>query len=456
MATTARDTTTRSTATSGGSVKRGTSPSSNSKTTLSSSRTPNSTLKKTLSTATSASSDRKVKTPQPQPQSAPASSSKSVPNYLKSTAASRHESYVPRKTDHDHKPQPHSNQSALERRRSFDKPPSASRIAKAITSPAGAPLKLPARSSSFSPRTSCSTVSGTNTQRPFSKTPLVKSTQGFSLGKSLKKSATTKTKKISTREVQDKPNVEKVETDQDSEDHSTIKSGGDVLSIATSDDLNYDVHDDKTTTDHESVGECSEYTIDREGDQVEIENVSHPDDQGSVVNDIDQELKNDVESEHDVHEQEQEKEILGDNNNEEANNESEETSKDNEVVTLEEHDNIINDNNEEQEKEKDEDEAKENVNEEVITEMPVEEVQAPPPVVVSREEEGTTMGGGASSSGKNQGTKKESPVAYNDVIEETKNKLLEKSRKNKVLALVGAFETVIDYETAANSPSNKP
>jgi len=39
-----------------------------------------------------------------------------------------------------------------------------------------------------------------------------------------------------------------------------------------------------------------------------------------------------------------------------------------------------------------------------------------------------------------QGNKKESHTAYNDVIEETKNKLL-KEKKNKVKALVGAFET---------------
>lgn len=45
--------------------------------------------------------------------------------------------------------------------------------------------------------------------------------------------------------------------------------------------------------------------------------------------------------------------------------------------------------------------------------------------------------------------KKESPTAYNDVIEETASKLLEK-RKNKVKALVGAFETVIDYESGAS------
>ncbi|XP_010453101.1 PREDICTED: chromo domain-containing protein cec-1-like [Camelina sativa] len=43
--------------------------------------------------------------------------------------------------------------------------------------------------------------------------------------------------------------------------------------------------------------------------------------------------------------------------------------------------------------------------------------------------------------------KKESPTAYNDVIA---SKMQENSKKNKVLALAGAFQTVIDYETAAS------
>ncbi|KAJ0090627.1 hypothetical protein Patl1_12685 [Pistacia atlantica] len=50
--------------------------------------------------------------------------------------------------------------------------------------------------------------------------------------------------------------------------------------------------------------------------------------------------------------------------------------------------------------------------------------------------------------------KKESPTAYNDVIEETASRLLEK-RKNKVRALVGAFETVIDYESASTPKGSK-
>ncbi|KAF8099922.1 hypothetical protein N665_0235s0022 [Sinapis alba] len=43
--------------------------------------------------------------------------------------------------------------------------------------------------------------------------------------------------------------------------------------------------------------------------------------------------------------------------------------------------------------------------------------------------------------------KKESPSAYNDVIA---SKMQENPRKNKVLALAGAFQTVIDYESAAS------
>ena len=43
--------------------------------------------------------------------------------------------------------------------------------------------------------------------------------------------------------------------------------------------------------------------------------------------------------------------------------------------------------------------------------------------------------------------KKESPSAYNDVIA---SKMQQNPRKNKVLALAGAFQTVIDYETAAS------
>lgn len=43
-----------------------------------------------------------------------------------------------------------------------------------------------------------------------------------------------------------------------------------------------------------------------------------------------------------------------------------------------------------------------------------------------------------------QGSKKDN-TAYNDVIEETASKLREQ-RRNKVKALVGAFETVISLE----------
>ena len=46
---------------------------------------------------------------------------------------------------------------------------------------------------------------------------------------------------------------------------------------------------------------------------------------------------------------------------------------------------------------------------------------------------------------------KKETATYNDVIEETVSKLREQ-RKNRVLALAGAFETVISLESESSSP----
>lgn len=75
----------------------------------------------------------------------------------------------------------------------------------------------------------------------------------------------------------------------------------------------------------------------------------------------------------------------------------------------------------------------------------VEEVVLSPVVVTpSTPSTPSRMGGG----------RRESPSAYNDVIEETASKLLEK-RKNKVKALAGAFETVIAYESGSYESGSK-
>ncbi|XP_023002881.1 uncharacterized protein LOC111496617 [Cucurbita maxima] len=56
--------------------------------------------------------------------------------------------------------------------------------------------------------------------------------------------------------------------------------------------------------------------------------------------------------------------------------------------------------------------------------------------------------GGAGGAKPRQGGAGRASAVYNDVIEETASKLLEK-RKNKVRALAGAFQTVIDYESSS-------
>ncbi|KAM3269154.1 hypothetical protein P3S67_031118 [Capsicum chacoense] len=50
-----------------------------------------------------------------------------------------------------------------------------------------------------------------------------------------------------------------------------------------------------------------------------------------------------------------------------------------------------------------------------------------------------------------RGDKKEAPILFNNVIEETATKL-EETRRSKVKALVGAFETVISLQDPTSSP----
>ncbi|KAM7264551.1 hypothetical protein ACFE04_002234 [Oxalis oulophora] len=439
MATTARDHTTTTTTSGLVKDKRGTS--------LPNSRPPNN-LRKTLSTS---SSDRKTTTRfvQPPPTHASsASSSKNVPNYLKSTLASRHEALK-----HATKPQP-----VVQRRRSLDKPPStSSRVTmRSVNSPVTPSrdhhrVVPPARSSSFSPRT---------TTKPVSRTPtLLKSSQPNSSTKILKKSVsaiTTKKekvastpkglKKVSIREVDDKRERVANEShqtlvnsksdelvnniDHNHEEHNEqeivqeeIKTA-DVLSLVTSEDLN-ELHHENTYKDIEQDEDAnSEHTIDTEFER--LHNEIDPE-ESLVIQDASEKIEATKLDDNEVV-----KEISSYDNNI-----SEKVHQDNDEGKAKENDN----------------DANKAIDKDATTEG--NEVKSPSRRVPSPDVEANNNGGLMFISVKPQGggnnNKKESPAAYNAVIEETKNKLLEKSKKNKVLALVGAFETVIDYETAANS-----
>ncbi|CAA7023270.1 unnamed protein product [Microthlaspi erraticum] len=117
-----------------------------------------------------------------------------------------------------------------------------------------------------------------------------------------------------------------------------------------------------------------------------------------------------------------------------------------EVESVEEVTEEIREEVKEEQEEKEEDKEKEKAKEEEkekekVKEEEKEKVKEEKKEMVKEEESGE---------GKKREVvkgKKESPSAYNDVIA---SKMQENPRKNKVLALAGAFQTVIDYETAAS------
>ncbi|TQD86756.1 hypothetical protein C1H46_027629 [Malus baccata] len=396
------------------------------------------------------------------------SSAKQVPNYLRPTlSASRHENLLRSSSAgaKKHGPEDHaaSQNPTLNRRRSFDKPPSASRIQKALISPG---RDAPLRSSSFSAKIS------SNAPRP-----RIERTKSSTLGsgkpqllpaKSVKKSSTSSSVKKesssgSTRAPKSKDIMHtlNLEVNLDaivSLEHHEVEEVGKI-----------------STEEHDKVilpdpkGEESEHFGDHDAGVSEAEANSGEDEkvkasEGSNGNT--EELKENVEERNkesrSVLTEKEEK--PGDNDQQDG---EENAKKIDESGEIKEEEGVASEDQEtkvemkeEQEKESDskeenEGEESKNVEEkaldekerEVVVDGGVEEVKpteaGEAAVEVAEETPKPRQVSGGSSQG---GGKKDSAPAYNDVIEETTNKLMEK-RKNKVKALVGAFETVIDYES---------
>ncbi|KAJ7958649.1 Calmodulin-binding domain [Quillaja saponaria] len=345
----------------------------------------------------------------------PTSSDKQIPNYLKPTRVARHESqsfkYVKKQNPDDITPE----KPTLNRRRSFDKPvpPSTSRLHKALVSPGPRERTITILSTSFSSKPISEKTSKT----------IIKD------GNSVKapKVSNVKTKvKVEVPSKQVVKEVVKVEDDhhegakhfEEFAKSENIEHHHDVLD-SQSDNNNIDhVENEKVIltvseeipaagghvedaqdkpkteeTEHKNAGEEKTDTDER--------NESKPEEEGSASNEK-------IEVKEEVGE---EPGVVEDNGNENKNEEK------------------ILDAKEEA------DERSEGLGLKDIEVHPVED---------GVEEEAETESATPSSS-KLQGNKKESP-AYNDIIEKCASKLLEK-RKNKVRALVGAFETVIDYES---------
>ncbi|OMO86123.1 hypothetical protein CCACVL1_09787 [Corchorus capsularis] len=393
----------------------------------------------------------------------------SVPNYLRPTVSSRTETGpTTTKTNNAKKtglgPDPNPN---LLRRRSFDRPPSAApRVHKALISPA---REKPAatRSVSFSSKSNTSASSKGVTSDKVVKKPTnnaAKPQSTLSSSRSMKKTtnnssapATAKKpalkKHSSRRDKHEEQDVEitKLETEEVLDQHDHVDEilnndlGDPVLDYSESPPKpeENEHHDDEdvlqVATEVKSDDEVKDHSpgpveVSEEHNNInvipeteEIEDKIHEEDQSDPADQHDEDHKeNEIKEEID----DEEEKIPDDQ--EEAKTETEE-EKAEEVVVVAKTEEIEEEKQvESRQQESDEGSKEEKVEEEKNIEESKPEAAAP---VVVKSQAAAAHG------------KKESATPYNDVIEETASKLRE-ARKNKVLALVGAFETVIDKETS--------
>ena len=385
---------------------------------------------------------------------------KQVPSYLRPTLSSRHDQsqrYV-KKSGPEDSPK---KAASPNRRRSFDTaaaaPPPASRLQSSFSSSSPRERTVTVRSTSFSPKT-------TSSLKPVSERT---SRSALKAGK-LQPSHARVTKKSTSPANKKETNIASTSA-KDQEDVDIAESFN--LHIADQDDEEFLVHEveeivevkDPSENDEHSdivedekvklcdIPEVSEEKtnpltadIEESGDILQEEKVENQPEAGDQENGSNEirpeesfasetivEVKEDKEEEGG-----EEKEIVDENK---QNEEKEMVDGESEELILKEEENVEGGGFEETKSEVAENTEISSMEEEQKVDGGAEETK--PEVANS-----TTM---SISSKRQVGLvgKKESQ-AYNDVIEETASKLLEK-RKNKVKALVGAFETVIDKESSS-------
>ncbi|CAK9160483.1 unnamed protein product [Ilex paraguariensis] len=364
-----------------------------------------------------------------------AASEKQIPNYLKPTQSSTldpsNSKQLPRKQGSNDTTRPN-----LNRRRSFDKPPSPIRLQK--PQPSLSPRALPLRSSSFSART-------TNLPKPhperLSKTPkeVGKHHSIYAKPASAKKTSsitkkeinpsialTTKVPSIGSPDVLDSTDIANTAKKLESQQEDSVTEAGEQM-----------LHDESNTEmpaeilkleDKDHAGLVQSVVESQEGEEVEVCEVY------SISEDQNESLSVQMEEpEEKIHYEEtgsHHHEVKDQNKDENDNNGKQEESYTGESQ-IEDEWRVGEEREKTLEEKQAVDEESQNLNSKEIEEWEnnVKEVK-PEENVVPKHQGG-------------QG-KKESP-AYNDVIEETASKLREQ-KKNNVKALAGAFETVISLQ----------
>ncbi|XVE97260.1 hypothetical protein REPUB_Repub03eG0004800 [Reevesia pubescens] len=373
----------------------------------------------------------------------PISTEKKVPNYLKPTISSRNDAIKNLKKPGPEDPSQRPN---LLRRRSFDRPPSAAVVHKAIISP-GREKPTPLQSSSFSAK---STTAPKATLERATKKPDAGKLQTLSSSRSMKKtpSLSPTTKKGCTSSASKKPpsnhdkkeekNLETKQENKETLDHqveevvkdeqgeiddnqipkaegSEHPDGVDTTEVVKSVEEGKDTVSDISTVSQEHNVSQTE----------EMENKFHEEKSDHTKHDEDKEnhSKEEINVGHEHQEKIPHEEVKTEGTEDEGEGEDNAT----EVVTA------TKEIGEQKQLEENDEGSQEGI--ESSKEAMVEGSEAEVANVVGKSQEQAGHG------------RKESATPYNDVIEETTSRLLEE-RKNKVRALVGAFETVIDKETS--------
>ena len=393
---------------------------------------------------------------------------KHVPNYLKSTASSRHDhNFKPIKKSAGPTPIPEGKPS-LNRRRSFDKPPPATqRLGKPFRSPEprNRAAHAPVRSSSFGAKPSTTIVSSTKTgflERSGSKIYKVggKTQQSVqtlksssNVRKSLKRESSNAASASSAEMVPKTKNaVEHVGQSPvlvlgaNEEDLKKIECELDLClpdprpeldkELSTTDQVEKRLHH------HQPIQDTKIFKVVGSNKKVEeTPGAAETDNAKSSIREDENREQNEGEGEEEAKEEEkperievEKEEVFGVVASEESTNNKNEEEKSHTdpiqvgVIVLEH-----------KEVEDGQSSKEENHNSTEKEAEATEKVAAAAAAAAEAAAAKPRQGGPG---------RKESPAVYNHVIEETASKLLEK-RKNKVRALAGAFQTVIDYESSS-------
>lgn len=412
-----------------GKEKRGTSPSS-------------SIMKRSPKPSTSSPSDEQS--------NPPAESNKPVPNYLKPTISSSHDhSRVPRKpiTDTSSKP-------TLNRRRSFERPPPSSQVQRAVRGlPSGTRDVKPLRSTSFSNKSTASSASSSRptSEKLFARTSSLKDGKvdpQLSRSRSTKRSGLSSSTSTKKEPTSSSSSTKKAPKSVNSESSVEYENRSSVDHLAIEDEfVNIDDHEVESLPEMSEMPESNKELADPTNIEMEeaVQHTpeapkeasleeDHQQDEDKLTFVVDQTVEESADHQPEV-------EAAGEqtlvDNAEELHQQDEADKK---VTEMAEPVEPVVDEKKEEEAAAAAVDVVEAEKEEVDTEAKDENqtVSSPPADAAT-----APVKTQAASAGK-----KDKQV-YNDVIEETATKL--RGKKNKVLALAGAFETVISLQDTNKS-----